>query len=170
MKKLSLATHRFSLIELTKNDASGRYLSWLNKKETAQYITHTKADIQTLANYIEDNFTNKDCLFLGIFIGNETQREHIGNVKYERMKQYPHIATMGILIGETHWHGKGVAKEVIEASLPVVKSSLGIKLVNLGVEKDNIAAIKAYQKIGFEIAKKPHYQFDDEALEMDIEV
>ena len=170
MKKLSLATDRFSLIELTKDDASCTYLSWLNKKETAQYITHTQADIQALANYIEDNFTNKDCLFLGIFSNNAGQREHIGNVKYERMEQYPHVATMGILIGETDWHGKGVAKEVIEASLPVVKSLLGIELVNLGVEKDNIAAIKAYQKIGFEITKKPHYLFDDEALEMDIVV
>jgi len=166
----SIRTQRFILKELTKADATSRYLSWLNDENTSQYITHTQAQLSELAEYIDQHFHNPHCLFLGIFAEASDGLAHIGNVKYESMAAFPNIATMGILIGETNWHGKGVAKEVIEASLPLVKSTLHASMVNLGVEKSNVAAVKAYEKIGFEISKKPHYHFDDEALEMDINI
>ena len=170
MTPASIQTQRFTLTPLTKSHASQRYLSWLNSDDTAQYITHTQAKLSELATYIDEHENKTNCLFLGIFVVSDGKQEHIGNVKYETMPNHPNIATMGILIGETQWHGKGAAKEVIEGSLPLVKQYLGASLVNLGVETANVAAIKAYEKIGFQISKKPHYQFDDEALEMELNI
>ena len=74
---------------------------------------------------------------------------HIGNIKYEPIVIEEYQATMGILIGEKRWRGKGVATEVINASMTWLKRNLGIRKFFLSVDLDNIYAIKAYEKSGF---------------------
>ena len=93
----SIETQRFTLKELTTADATSRYLSWLNDENTSQYITHTHAQLSELADYIDQHFQNPNSLFLGIFVETANGVEHIGNVKYESMIDFPNISTMGIL-------------------------------------------------------------------------
>jgi RimJ/RimL family protein N-acetyltransferase len=56
---------------------------------------------------------------------------------------------MGMLIGEPDYRGKGVAAEVLLASARWLTSHRKIKQIVLGVSKDNAAAIRAYEKVGF---------------------
>ncbi|NMP32893.1 GNAT family N-acetyltransferase [Thalassotalea sp. M1531] len=164
----SIDSERFILKELTPKDASLVYLSWLNNQDTAKYIEHCQQELTELADYIEINYQNPNCLFLGIFT--QEQKLHIGNIKYESMNNHPTVATMGILIGDTNWHGKGVAGEVLQASFPLVRENLKANVINLGVEKSNIPAIKAYEKVGFKVKTNGYYQFDDDAIEMIITI
>ncbi|WP_448213116.1 GNAT family N-acetyltransferase [Colwellia sp. MEBiC06753] len=165
---MEITTQRFILRPLTRADASKEYLSWLNNQETAQYIENCQQELAELADYIDKQYNNPKCLFLGIFtIDNYL---HIGNIKYELMESHPNVATMGILIGNTSYHGKGVAGEVLLGSFPAVSAQLNAGKVNLGVEKANLAAIRAYEKVGFRRVNNGYYHFDDDAIEMVIDI
>lgn len=146
-----ITTKRFSLTPLTASDANNNYLSWLTKDNTNGYIDYakTKTTLFDLKHYIKERANNKFILFLGIHT--KDNQTHIGNIKYEPINFEKNTATMGILIGDKNWRGKGVAAEVITASANHLKQKYNINTVFLGVDAINTAAISAYKKIGFKI-------------------
>ena len=144
---------------MTVDDATEEYLSWFSSsEEVGEYITYAKtnADINKLRHYVKEREDRKDVLFLGIFTDSG---QHIGNIKYEPINLKDKSATMGILIGDKEWRGKGVATEVIRGSVKYLKENYRIKYIDLGVDKDNIAAVSAYKKSKFKIIKKTDFGF-----------
>ena len=147
-------TERFQLRTLTVKDATDKYLSWFNESlKFSKYISFAqkKVNIGDLIQYIENRENREDVLFLAIFTDDS---QHIGNIKYEPINFENRSATMGILIGEKEWRGKGVASEVIKRSSEYLKENFGIKNINLGVDKNNIPAITAYKKMQFKVVKE----------------
>jgi [ribosomal protein S5]-alanine N-acetyltransferase len=147
-------TERFQLRTLTTKDATDKYLSWFNESlKFSKYISFAqkKVNIGDLIQYIENRENREDVLFLAIFTDDS---QHIGNIKYEPINFENRSATMGILIGEKEWRGKGVASEVIKRSSEYLKENFGIKNINLGVDKNNIPAITAYKKMQFKVVKE----------------
>jgi [ribosomal protein S5]-alanine N-acetyltransferase len=144
-----LDTERFGLRRLTTRDATARYLGWLADEDARRYIQAASAtrSLDDLRNYIAERTTKVDVLFLGIF--ERTNGAHIGNIKYEPINFACGSAEMGILVGESGWRGRGVAREVILASARWLKLHHGISLIHLGVESDNDAALRAYLRTGF---------------------
>lgn len=139
-------TKRFLLKPLSVDDVSNRYVGWLSDQETSQFITarHNLADLR---QYVLERSGRDDVLFLGIF---EIKTGlHIGNIKYEPVNFETGYAVMGILIGEAGWRGKSVATEVITASAEWLRQYRNIRQIVLGVNRANIAAVRAYKKIGF---------------------
>ena len=152
-------TERFQLKTLTVDDATEEYLSWFSSsKEVGEYIAYAKtnADINKLRQYVKEREDREDVLFLGIFTDSG---QHIGNIKYEPINLKDKSATMGILIGDKKWRGKGVATEVIKDSGKYLKENYKIKYIDLGVNKDNIAAVSAYKKMKFKVIKKTDFGF-----------
>ena len=147
-----ITTQRFLLKPLTMDDVDHRYLSWLNLKASS-YIEYAKShpSIEELKNYVGERENRQDVLFLGIFT---KEAQHIGNIKYEPIDTKSKSAVMGILIGDNNWRGKGVATEVIKASSSYLVDQYGIETILLGVDKNNKAAIIAYQKIGFKVKEQ----------------
>ena len=133
----SISTNRFNLRLLNESDASERYLSWFEDKMSKQYIAYSSSSISSLREYINSKNTASDCILWGIFF------------KYEPIDQKSGQATMGILIGEPAWRGKGVAAEVITATARCLMEQLSISEIILGVDANNIPAIKSYEKLGF---------------------
>ena len=148
-----ISTTRFTLKPLTLNDVTDRYASWLSDATSGKFIS-ARFYGSELKKYVSERSNRKDVLFLGIF--NKIDGLHIGNIKYEPIDSYQGYAVMGILIGEAAWRGKGVATEVISASALWLNEYKKINQIVLGVSKLNIAAIRAYQKIGF-IEKSSKY-------------
>jgi len=112
----TINTKRFQLKTLTTKDVTEEYLSWFsNSKEVDKYIAYaqTNLHISNLREYVKEREGRKDVLFLGVFANSN---QHIGNIKYEPIDIKGKVATMGILIGDREWRGKGVAPEVIKAS------------------------------------------------------
>lgn len=153
-----ISTNRFTLKPLNLGDVTQRYADWLNNSSTNQYIS-SKLSLKELKGYVAERCNRDDVLFLGIF--NKVDGLHIGNIKYEPVDTQQKYAVMGILIGDSAWRGKGVAGEVILASIDWLHKNKSINHIVLGVNKANTAAIRAYQKIGF-IEKSSKYLPDQE--------
>ncbi|WP_372766425.1 GNAT family N-acetyltransferase [Pseudoalteromonas sp.] len=147
---LTINTERFLLRTLTVDDASERYLSWFQDVTTRQFIAQRAESLAQLQQYIQEKEQASNCLFFGIF----NEGEHLGNIKYEPIDVVRREATMGILIGDNAWRGKGVAGEVISATAQYLSRHLAIDSILLGVEHENVAAINAYRKLGFTLYKE----------------
>jgi RimJ/RimL family protein N-acetyltransferase len=141
-----ISTNRFILKPLAIRDVTDRYAGWLNDASTNQFIS-AKLTQAELEKYVRERLNREDVLFLGIF--NKNDGLHIGNIKYEPIDSQQGYAVMGILIGEAIWRGKNVAGEVILASAFWLNKNKNINQIILGVSRLNLAAIRAYQKIGF---------------------
>ena len=141
-----IPTNRFVLRPLRVDDVNERYANWLSDQATSQYIT-AKLNLADLRQYVHECSAREDVMFLGIF--EKETGLHIGNIKYEPVNTELGYAIMGILIGDPDWRGKGVAAEVLLASAEWLSKCRNIKQIVLGVSRTNIAAIRAYQKVGF---------------------
>ena len=107
--------------------------------------------MEELKSYVSERENKRNVLFLGIFT---KKKQHIGNIKYEPIDYKGKTAVMGILIGDSDWRGKGVAIEVIKASAHYLAERYGVTTIFLVVDKNNKAAVSAYQKIGFKIEEQ----------------
>lgn len=165
-RKVRIRTPRFELASLIPDDATPRYSSWFDQPAVARHIQSAAQDhtVETLRSFILKRALRDDVLFLGIFT--REVDEHIGNIKYEPVDRVRGYATMGIMIGQPEWRGQGVAGEVIGHSAAWLQKSFGIKEILLGVEKDNLAAIAAYKKVGFRIAPTTHVTLEPSAISM----
>ena len=148
-----ILTERFLLRPLKSSDASYEYLGWFTETDTKKYIVAAshKLDLDKLSTYIEEKVNDEEILFLGIF--DRFSGVHVGNIKYEPIDTDLQYAIMGILIGNKEYRGKGVTPEVLNASAMWLKQNKNIKHIVLGVDVENHAAIKAYEKVGFFISQ-----------------
>ena len=144
-----LETNRFVLKSISPTkDSFENYLSWMKNKAGNPFIQGINANLTTqdLANYVSEKNESKTALLFGIFV--KPMNIHIGNIKLEPISPIKH-ATIGILIGEESWRGKGVGFEVITRVLEFCFIDLELELVKLGVDKENLRAINLYTRLGF---------------------
>jgi [ribosomal protein S5]-alanine N-acetyltransferase len=148
-RAVKIFSRRFLLRELTENDVTERYLSWLSDAAAKRFIVaaaNTKS-LSDLKRYVQKRIGREDILFLGIF--EKATGLHIGNIKYEPVNTNSGYAVMGILIGDPDSRGRGVAAEVLRTSALWLREHRRIKRILLGVNQNNATAIKAYEKVGF---------------------
>ncbi|MBM3272634.1 GNAT family N-acetyltransferase [Candidatus Kaiserbacteria bacterium] len=154
MEGVTIETPRFILRSLTEGDASERYLSWLVDSSVSRFIVSARPNLRLddLRAFIAERLPRRDVLFLGIFLRDGIT--HIGNIKYEPVNQPKGYAVMGLLIGEQHWRDKGIAQEVLKASIDWLAREANIGSVFLGVDRENLSAINAYTKYGFKLLER----------------
>lgn len=148
-KNINIEGERIYLRPLKEEDASEDYCSWINNMEVNKYIDSKETTIEELKKYINKRWYDPNCLFLGIFLKNKDI--HIGNIKLEPIDYEKRKATLGILIGEKEYWNKGYATETLKTLTSYAFNNLRLNEINLGVYKENIGAIKAYEKTGFKI-------------------
>jgi RimJ/RimL family protein N-acetyltransferase len=154
-----LNTERFTLKALTPEMVGAEYLSWFYESGVLDRIAYAKNEVTIagLKEYVKTKLESKEVLFLGIFLHDNLK--HIGNIKFEPIDFEKQYAVLGVLIGNNDWRGRGVFSEIskeIEKSLRNKK----IKNIYLGVEKDNFAAIKAYEKEGYQVCSENFLKTD----------
>lgn len=150
-----ISTERFLLRPLCEQDATERYLSWLQDDSCTRFIGSAAltTGLSDLKAYIRQFVGRDDALFLGIF--EKESCLHIGNIKYEPINYALSSAVVGVLIGDRGYRGCGATPEVLRASAKWLAQHRGIKEITLGVSKDNSPAIAAYLKVGFVIQNVP---------------
>lgn len=150
--KLSLLTPKYVLrsIDSNQDDLSG-YLSWMRDVKSSPFIQSVRADygLNELIQYIEEKNDAPNAMLLGIFLAENGK--HIGNIKFEPILFADSKAVLGLLIGDPKFRGTGVGTEILPYIFSKLCSEYGIKLVELGVDVDNNAALSLYKKIGFSI-------------------
>lgn len=166
-KDVRLETDRFFLRPLNESDVTEQYVSWFENEDTKRFIQTAKdSDSKAkLISYVQEKLAKPNVLFLGIF--DKSTKQHIGNIKFEPLDWDRNYTIMGILIGEKDYRGKGVSTEILIKTAHYLKE-IGLKKMVLGVEKDNVAAIKSYQKVGFTQTNGLfiHFKDSDNAIEM----
>jgi ribosomal-protein-alanine N-acetyltransferase len=150
--KLSLLTPTYVLrsIDSNQDDLSG-YLSWMQDVKSNPFIQSVRTDygLNELIHYIEEKNDSLNAMLLGIFFAENGK--HIGNLKFEPILFADRKAVLGLLIGEPEFRGIGVGTEILPYIFSKLCRDYGIKLVELGVDADNKAALSLYQKVGFSI-------------------
>lgn len=149
-----MSTERLILRTLVpKEDNFDNYLSWMRDSRTNSFIKSVRAEttLEDLRSYVEFHNEAHDSLLLGIFL--KSGFKHIGNIKLEPIVQGEE-ATLGILIGEKEWRGKGIGFEVIGRVINYSFEELKVNRIKLGVDLNNIAAVRLYEKLGFQPENK----------------
>ena len=132
------------LRKLTEDDATEKYVSWLNDPEVNQYLesrfmTHT---IESTREFIRGLSAN-DYMF-GIFL----RGKHIGNIKLHVNPQHKY-GDIGFLIGDKGKWGKGYATQAIRLIVEFAFKELNLNKVWAGVYANNFGSIRALSKAGF---------------------
>lgn len=140
---------------LQEEDATVEYLRWLNEPEVTKYLATKSSTFDELRLYLREQVRDNSCIFWGIFVG--PQKKHVGNIKlYEINSRSGEAsasgeATMGILIGDKNYWGKGIAKETIRLVMGYAFQTLNLSRISLIVASENRAAIKAYEHNQFKV-------------------
>ena len=147
-----LETKRLSLEPLSKCFLSQVYVNWLNDDVVNQYlVSGGDYTLEKLQQYLEEVERNPKYFWA---IRLKETNKHIGNIKIDPINLNDLSGEYGIMIGDRSIWGKGVAKEASEIVLAFCFETLYLKKINLGVHKNNLKAIRLYEKLGFTFEKQ----------------
>jgi RimJ/RimL family protein N-acetyltransferase len=147
--KDEILTERFVLRVIhPETDLFQPYLSWMRNEKLSRFIqgVNKNTSLENLHRYVAEKNESPNSLLLGIF-HRETSK-HIGNLKLEPIV-FGVDATLGILIGEEAWRGKGVGFEVMSRVIAYSFDEFKLNRILLGVELNNLPAVRLYEKLGF---------------------
>ena len=146
----TLESYRLIYRPLSSAYCTKEYLQWLNDEEVTRYLEifepYTE---QQLKDYLLSVDKNDQLLFWAIHI--KENNKHIGNIKIDPINRYHGYGEYGIMMGDKSEWGKGYAGEASMAIIDYCFREENLRKINLGVVEDNEAAVKLYQKLGFEI-------------------
>lgn len=167
MDNIEISFNKFKLRSLTLSNDLSNYLSWMQNPKDNRFILSAKNNYKLgdLRHFILQCNKDKNTILLGIF--DSEVNIHIGNIKFDNIDTITKSATMGILIGEKSYRGRGIARIVIMESSKWLLVNLGIRKIYLGVDTQNFYARKLYENIGFKYIKKQSSQHLTMCLSID---
>jgi ribosomal-protein-alanine N-acetyltransferase len=158
---------RIYLRPLERDDLNEKYLAWLNDPEVNRYLESRifPYTMDKLEKFYEQVTGSTDQVILAI-VDRETDR-HIGNVKLGPINWVHRKAVFGILVGEQEFWGKGIGVEATRLIVEYGFLRLNLHRIELGVYAENEAAIRAYEKVGFQIEGRFREDFFHEGRHKD---
>ena len=140
------------LRNINLNDVNKEYLSWLNDDEVMKGIVSSGYHLTNLKSYVIDKISNENTYFFAIIL--KSNNKHIGNIKLDFHDSKANVSELGILIGNKNYWGKGIAKEACSLMINYGFNNLKLRKIFLAVFETNIAAIRLYKSLGFQIEGK----------------
>lgn len=159
-------TMRLRCRELTLEDVSEAYLTWLKDPEVNRYL-ETRFSVQSLLSireYVADKIASEDEHLFGIFLENR----HIGNIKLGPVNQRHRLADISYFIGERSAWGRGFASEAIAGISAYSFETFGLNKLCAGVYEPNHGSAKALEKAGYkrEGVRPKHYFLDEKPVDL----
>lgn len=149
MKPPELISERLTLRPLSSDFCSSRYVDWMNDPEVTKFMESGGGyTIKKLEKFLKE-VENNQILFWAILI--KGTNKHIGNIKIDPVNMRHLTAEYGIMMGDREEWGKGYATEASQAVIEFCFDEIQLRKITLGVVKNHTAAVKMYQKIGFEV-------------------
>jgi ribosomal-protein-alanine N-acetyltransferase len=142
---------RVYLRPLEREDLNARYLSWLNDPEVTRYMeTGTfPTTARDLEKFYDEVTGNRNQVILAVADKNSGQ--HIGNVKLGPIHWIHRCATLGIMIGDKKFWGKGAGLDATRLTVEYGFGRLNLRRIDLGVFANHEAAVRCYEKAGFKV-------------------
>lgn len=159
----TLNSERLMLRPLNLTHCTTEYVAWMNNHEVFRYLeTGGNYKIEDLRKYLESVEANDSMLFWAIHLIDSGK--HIGNIKIDPVNNRHGLGEYGIMMGDSDEWGKGYAKEASLVVIDYCFNKVGLRKITLGVIEQNIAAVKLYKKIGFQVEGiyKKHGIYDGE--------
>ncbi len=149
--KGNLVGERILLRALERSDLGEQYLSWLRDPEVVQYLYTGIFPVrrEDLDSYYEAMTRDQQNVLFAIELKEE--RRHIGNVRLGPIQWVHRRADFGILIGEKAFWQEGLGTEATRMAVGYAFEGLNLNKVTLGVVAEHKAAMRAYEKVGFEV-------------------
>lgn len=132
-------------------DANARYVSWLNDPQVNRFLEarFSRTTVTRLRSYLRSLKKKQNTVQLAIC--ERKSKRHIGNIKLEDINLNHGFATLGVVIGEKSFWGKGCCAEASRLMLEYAFKRLKLNKVILGVYDNHEQAIKAYRNTGFRV-------------------
>jgi [ribosomal protein S5]-alanine N-acetyltransferase len=145
-----LKSNRIGLEKVGIEHVTPKYLSWLNDSEVTKYLESGffPSSLNDLTQYITQRNSSNE-VFLAII--DLASNEHIGNIKLSNINWIHRTAEIGIMIGEKNYWGKGYGTEAVKLVVEYGFNVLNLRKIYLGVYGNHQAAIKSYERAGFEV-------------------
>ena len=143
------------LQRITTEDASARYLSWINDPKTTEFleIRFKKYNLADLKLFLENTIkTQQNGDLEPLFtIRLQATGEHIGNIKLGPINTHHSTADIGLLIGQREWWGKGIATEAIRLICDYAFKERNLQKLKAGCYASNMNSARAFERNGFKI-------------------
>lgn len=126
-----------------------QYLDWVNNDEIIDNMTtlFMPTTEEGLKNYIKDNTNKNNAAFFAIRW--KENNKFIGTVKLGEIDWVHRSASLGILIGDKDYRGRGIGTEAVRMMLLYGFRRLNLHWIGAGMVSENIASIKSFKKAGF---------------------
>ncbi|MGC8669236.1 MAG: GNAT family N-acetyltransferase [Chthonomonadales bacterium] len=136
---------------LHRTDLGERYQSWLNDPDVSRYLetAHFPQTLTAMEAFYESIAASRDNLFLAI--ADRATDLHIGNIKLGPINWVHRSGTLGLLIGERDYWGRGCGTEATRLVVEHAFYNLNLHRVDLGVYAEHTAAVRMYEKVGFKV-------------------
>ena len=127
------------------------YSNWINNQNSDLYTQHAifPHSREQLVSFVNSKLKNKNSIWLAIILKENNQ--HIGNIDISDIDWINRTGTYNILIGESGYHGKRIGYHASHLIINHAFNRLNLNRIQLGVQEDNLRAIKLYKAIGFEV-------------------
>lgn len=137
-----------TLRPLTIAEAHGPYVGWFERSAVTRYLETTNPQSpDSLAKYIDRiNASPAEALF-GIFA--ETPPSHIGNIKLGPIAQRHRRASVGLIIGEPGFWGRGLGRRAIDLVAGYAFTELRLEKLTAGCVVANQGSRRAFAAAGF---------------------
>ena len=137
-----------SLKPLSRDDATDKYLGWVNDPEVTKYLNVGRFPVtkEKLIAYIDRMNESKEHVIFAIYC----QDKHIGNITLNDIDWINRTANVGIMIGEKGLWGGGYGTEAVKLIVDYAFNRLNLQKVWAGVHRVNTASWKMFGKAGFD--------------------
>jgi RimJ/RimL family protein N-acetyltransferase len=138
-----------SLRGLTREDLRGPMLYWSDDREVTRYLS--RGAFPSSLDLLERNYeamihSNTE---IELAIVDRKTDSHIGITGLHSVSWINRSSEFRILIGEKDYWGKGYGTEATQLMVAYAFEVLNLHKVWLGVNSQNVGAIKSYEKVGF---------------------
>lgn len=151
MKTPFIIGAKIYLRPLEREDLNERYLGWLNDPEVNRYLEsgifpYTRDELEKFYQHVTGS---RNQVILAIM--DKEADQHIGNVKLGPINWVHRKATFGILVGDKQFWGSGVGEDATCLIVEYSFSRLNLRRIELGVYAEHEAAVRSYEKVGFQV-------------------
>lgn len=138
---------RVTLRALEEGDLE-RCWQWINDAEVTRYLGMLGVPVSLTQEreWLEGAVRHRDGYIMAIVADDGT---HIGNIELHKPDWANRHASLGIMIGNKEYWGRGYGREAIQLLLGFAFRELGLNLVWLTVLDFNARAIRCYERVGF---------------------